>query len=225
MAGVGATCRSRTHLAHPRHGRRGSGIRIPRRMAADVGTPHSRAYRTPLSGSASGVRTPPALTCRAPSAPVRHARSQTPSPEPGPWSRRARSRPPALRRGRRSRPAAGRRVRPPAGGTSGWAAAGHDLQQPAACDTRAGWSMERQVRFTAGALVQGDVESAGQVAGGVLTGGAHVDDGQLVQPGAGLVGAEGDGGGAGAVMADVILSVRRRPVPGRTVPLGVFLEE
>ncbi|TVZ83219.1 rhodanese-like domain-containing protein [Streptomyces sp. BK340] len=40
-----------------------------------------------------------------------------------------------------------------AGGTSGWAAAGHELQQPAACDTRAGWSMERQVRFTAGALV------------------------------------------------------------------------
>ncbi|MEU5536572.1 rhodanese-like domain-containing protein [Streptomyces sp. NPDC020362] len=40
-----------------------------------------------------------------------------------------------------------------AGGTGAWAAAGHDLEQPAACDTRAGWSMERQVRFTAGALV------------------------------------------------------------------------
>ncbi|MFE1882741.1 rhodanese-like domain-containing protein [Streptomyces diastatochromogenes] len=40
-----------------------------------------------------------------------------------------------------------------AGGTSAWAAAGHDLEQPAARDTRAGWSMERQVRFTAGALV------------------------------------------------------------------------
>ncbi|MEV7982828.1 rhodanese-like domain-containing protein [Streptomyces sp. NPDC086519] len=40
-----------------------------------------------------------------------------------------------------------------AGGTSAWAAQGHDLHTPAACDTRAGWSMERQVRFTAGTLV------------------------------------------------------------------------
>ncbi|MFI1762523.1 rhodanese-like domain-containing protein [Streptomyces sp. NPDC020800] len=40
-----------------------------------------------------------------------------------------------------------------AGGTGAWAAAGHDLERPAACDARAGWSMERQVRFTAGALV------------------------------------------------------------------------
>ncbi|AKH84582.1 transporter [Streptomyces sp. CNQ-509] len=40
-----------------------------------------------------------------------------------------------------------------AGGTGAWAAAGHDLHTPAACDTRAGWSMERQVRFTAGSLV------------------------------------------------------------------------
>ena len=40
-----------------------------------------------------------------------------------------------------------------AGGTGAWAAAGHDLERPAACDTRAGWSMERQVRFTAGASV------------------------------------------------------------------------
>ncbi|ANP50157.1 rhodanese-related sulfurtransferase [Streptomyces griseochromogenes] len=40
-----------------------------------------------------------------------------------------------------------------AGGTGAWAAAGQDLERPAACDTRAGWSMERQVRFTAGALV------------------------------------------------------------------------
>ncbi|MCI3273906.1 rhodanese-like domain-containing protein [Streptomyces cylindrosporus] len=40
-----------------------------------------------------------------------------------------------------------------AGGTGAWAADGHDLHRPAACDTRAGWSMERQVRFTAGALV------------------------------------------------------------------------
>ncbi|MFH9861112.1 rhodanese-like domain-containing protein [Streptomyces sp. NPDC017202] len=39
------------------------------------------------------------------------------------------------------------------GGTGAWAAEGHDLQTPAACDTRAGWSMERQVRFTAGSLV------------------------------------------------------------------------
>jgi len=39
------------------------------------------------------------------------------------------------------------------GGTGAWAAEGHDLHTPAACDTRAGWSMERQVRFTAGALV------------------------------------------------------------------------
>ncbi|MFF9060322.1 rhodanese-like domain-containing protein [Streptomyces sp. NPDC101213] len=39
------------------------------------------------------------------------------------------------------------------GGTGAWAAEGHDLQTPAACDTRAGWSMERQVRLTAGGLV------------------------------------------------------------------------
>ncbi|MGW4565269.1 rhodanese-like domain-containing protein [Streptomyces sp. NPDC004561] len=39
------------------------------------------------------------------------------------------------------------------GGTTGWAAQGNDLHQPAACDTRARWSMERQVRFTAGAVV------------------------------------------------------------------------
>jgi len=40
-----------------------------------------------------------------------------------------------------------------AGGTGAWAAGGHDLHTPVACDTRAGWSMERQVRFTAGSLV------------------------------------------------------------------------
>ncbi|WP_081237824.1 rhodanese-like domain-containing protein [Streptomyces viridosporus] len=40
-----------------------------------------------------------------------------------------------------------------AGGTGAWAAEGHALDRPAACDTRAGWSMERQVRFTAGAVV------------------------------------------------------------------------
>ncbi|MFF5187307.1 rhodanese-like domain-containing protein [Streptomyces sp. NPDC000345] len=39
------------------------------------------------------------------------------------------------------------------GGTGAWAAGGHDLHTPAACDSRAGWSMERQVRFTAGSLV------------------------------------------------------------------------
>ncbi|MET8811245.1 rhodanese-like domain-containing protein [Streptomyces sp. NPDC004549] len=45
------------------------------------------------------------------------------------------------------------------GGTTAWAAAGHDLHQPAATATgtrtrtRTRWSMERQVRFTAGALV------------------------------------------------------------------------
>ncbi|MBD0842906.1 rhodanese-like domain-containing protein [Streptomyces sp. TRM68416] len=39
------------------------------------------------------------------------------------------------------------------GGTAAWASDGHDLHTPAACDTRSGWSMERQVRFTAGAIV------------------------------------------------------------------------
>ncbi|MEU7383168.1 MULTISPECIES: rhodanese-like domain-containing protein [unclassified Streptomyces] len=39
------------------------------------------------------------------------------------------------------------------GGTGAWAAAGHELHRPTACDTPAGWSMERQVRFTAGSLV------------------------------------------------------------------------
>ncbi|MDX3458606.1 rhodanese-like domain-containing protein [Streptomyces sp. ME02-8801-2C] len=40
-----------------------------------------------------------------------------------------------------------------AGGTGAWAAEGHDLHRPEACETRAAWSMERQVRFTAGTLV------------------------------------------------------------------------
>ncbi|AKN74530.1 transporter [Streptomyces sp. PBH53] len=39
------------------------------------------------------------------------------------------------------------------GGTRAWAADGHALQRPAGRDTRAGWSMERQVRFTAGTAV------------------------------------------------------------------------
>ncbi|MGW5171695.1 rhodanese-like domain-containing protein [Streptomyces nodosus] len=39
------------------------------------------------------------------------------------------------------------------GGTKAWAAEGHDLQRPAACAPRSGWSMERQVRLTAGSLV------------------------------------------------------------------------
>ncbi|WKX73667.1 rhodanese-like domain-containing protein [Streptomyces sp. XD-27] len=38
------------------------------------------------------------------------------------------------------------------GGTSAWADAGHDLHRPATAG-RAAWSMERQVRFTAGAVV------------------------------------------------------------------------
>ncbi|MFI1564305.1 rhodanese-like domain-containing protein [Streptomyces sp. NPDC020490] len=40
-----------------------------------------------------------------------------------------------------------------AGGTGAWASEGNDLQRPVACDTRASWSMERQVRFTAGTVV------------------------------------------------------------------------
>ncbi|MEU6772287.1 rhodanese-like domain-containing protein [Streptomyces sp. NPDC046759] len=39
------------------------------------------------------------------------------------------------------------------GGTSAWAAEGHELHRPPAYGTRARWSMERQVRFTAGAVV------------------------------------------------------------------------
>jgi rhodanese-related sulfurtransferase len=39
------------------------------------------------------------------------------------------------------------------GGTTAWAAEGHALHRPAACDTRASWGMERQVRLTAGMLV------------------------------------------------------------------------
>ncbi|MFB8757267.1 rhodanese-like domain-containing protein [Streptomyces nigra] len=38
------------------------------------------------------------------------------------------------------------------GGTQGWAADGHDLRRPDS-GARAGWSMERQVRFTAGTVV------------------------------------------------------------------------
>ncbi|MFD1658706.1 rhodanese-like domain-containing protein [Streptomyces caeni] len=40
-----------------------------------------------------------------------------------------------------------------AGGTGAWAAAGHDLHQSPAHGGRATWNMERQVRFTAGAVV------------------------------------------------------------------------
>jgi rhodanese-related sulfurtransferase len=40
-----------------------------------------------------------------------------------------------------------------AGGTDAWASEGRDLERPVACDTRAVWGMERQVRFTAGTLV------------------------------------------------------------------------
>ncbi|SEC15871.1 Rhodanese-related sulfurtransferase [Streptomyces sp. 2231.1] len=40
-----------------------------------------------------------------------------------------------------------------AGGTGAWAGEGYELHRPAACDTRARWSMERQVRLTAGAAV------------------------------------------------------------------------
>ncbi|MFE1381823.1 rhodanese-like domain-containing protein [Streptomyces sp. NPDC058740] len=39
-----------------------------------------------------------------------------------------------------------------AGGTQGWRAAGHPLEQPPG-PVRAVWAMERQVRFTAGAVV------------------------------------------------------------------------
>ncbi|MEU3713699.1 rhodanese-like domain-containing protein [Streptomyces catenulae] len=39
------------------------------------------------------------------------------------------------------------------GGTAGWAAAGYEVERPAACEIRAGWSMERQVRCAAGSLV------------------------------------------------------------------------
>ncbi|KIF02507.1 transporter, partial [Streptomyces sp. RSD-27] len=39
------------------------------------------------------------------------------------------------------------------GGTTAWASAGHGLHRPEAPAGRPGWSMERQVRFTAGALV------------------------------------------------------------------------
>ncbi|NEE23472.1 DUF2892 domain-containing protein [Streptomyces sp. SID7499] len=39
------------------------------------------------------------------------------------------------------------------GRTGAWAAAGHDLHTPAACEARAAWNMERQVRFTVGAMV------------------------------------------------------------------------
>ncbi|MFF9125436.1 rhodanese-like domain-containing protein [Streptomyces sp. NPDC014889] len=39
------------------------------------------------------------------------------------------------------------------GGTGAWAAAGHELHRPTARENPAGWSMERQVRLTAGSLV------------------------------------------------------------------------
>lgn len=39
------------------------------------------------------------------------------------------------------------------GGTSGWAARGHDLDRPEGAPARATWAMERQVRLAAGSLV------------------------------------------------------------------------
>ncbi|MER7701276.1 rhodanese-like domain-containing protein [Kitasatospora sp. NPDC097605] len=39
------------------------------------------------------------------------------------------------------------------GGTSAWAAAGHEVQRPEGAPARAPWVMDRQVRFTAGGLV------------------------------------------------------------------------
>ncbi|WP_018549368.1 rhodanese-like domain-containing protein [Streptomyces sp. LaPpAH-108] len=39
------------------------------------------------------------------------------------------------------------------GGTRAWATAGHDLHHPTTRDPRTAWTMERQVRLTAGALV------------------------------------------------------------------------
>ncbi|MEU6536945.1 rhodanese-like domain-containing protein [Streptomyces sp. NPDC047000] len=40
------------------------------------------------------------------------------------------------------------------GGTGAWASQGHELHRPAVCETpRNTWSMERQVRFSAGSLV------------------------------------------------------------------------
>ncbi|MFD4371572.1 rhodanese-like domain-containing protein [Streptomyces sp. NPDC058486] len=40
-----------------------------------------------------------------------------------------------------------------AGGTSGWAAAGHALDRPAGAPARPAWAMDRQVRLVAGTLV------------------------------------------------------------------------
>ncbi|TWV44411.1 rhodanese-like domain-containing protein [Streptomyces misionensis] len=40
-----------------------------------------------------------------------------------------------------------------AGGTGAWAAEGHELDRPLACDVKTAWSMDRQVRLTAGSLV------------------------------------------------------------------------
>ncbi|MEU9247733.1 DUF2892 domain-containing protein, partial [Streptomyces sp. NPDC048385] len=34
-----------------------------------------------------------------------------------------------------------------------WAAQGHELDRPLACDVKSAWSMDRQVRLTAGSLV------------------------------------------------------------------------
>ncbi|MEV6979521.1 rhodanese-like domain-containing protein [Kitasatospora sp. NPDC093806] len=39
------------------------------------------------------------------------------------------------------------------GGTTAWAAAGHEVQRPEGAPARTVWAMDRQVRFAAGALV------------------------------------------------------------------------
>ncbi|QLJ04135.1 rhodanese-like domain-containing protein [Streptomyces sp. NEAU-sy36] len=40
-----------------------------------------------------------------------------------------------------------------AGGTGAWAAQGNELDRPLACDVKTPWSMDRQVRLTAGSIV------------------------------------------------------------------------
>ncbi|MFB7469733.1 rhodanese-like domain-containing protein [Kitasatospora sp. NPDC056184] len=64
------------------------------------------------------------------------------------------------------------------GGTSAWAAAGHEVRRPEGAPARAPWAMDRQVRFAAGGLV-----AAGVVVDLVLPGARWVS----AAVGAGLV--------------------------------------
>ncbi|WP_380283177.1 rhodanese-like domain-containing protein [Kitasatospora purpeofusca] len=98
------------------------------------------------------------------------------------------------------------------GGTSAWAAAGHEVRRPEGAPARAPWAMDRQVRFAAGGLVV-----AGVVADLVLPGARWVS----AAVGAGLVfSAATNTCAMGALLSRL---PHNRPRPGRGPDLEATL--